>query len=138
VSNPSILFLDEPTSGLDSRGANIVIRCLKRIAKSGRAVCATIHQPSISIFNSFDSLILMKKGGKMAFFGDIGPESENLIKYFEQYEETPKILEGENPATWYVLYLMFLTQNLFKSQYELYSFTYMKDAHHNSSQENPL
>ena len=100
VANPSILFLDEPTSGLDSRGANIVIRCLKRIAKSGRAVCATIHQPSISIFNSFDSLILMKKGGKVAFFGDIGHESDFLIKYLEHYPETPKILEGENPATW--------------------------------------
>ena len=52
VANPSILFLDEPTSGLDARAAAIVMRGLKRIALTGRAVCATIHQPSISIFSS--------------------------------------------------------------------------------------
>lgn len=44
VANPSILFLDEPTSGLSSTAAAIVMRGLKRIAKSGKAVCATIHQ----------------------------------------------------------------------------------------------
>ena len=73
---------------------------MKRIAKSGRAVCATIHQPSIAIFNSFDSLLLLKRGGETIFFGKLGKESKNLIQYLEQYERTPKIQPGENPATW--------------------------------------
>jgi len=100
VSNPSILFLDEPTSGLDARAAGIVMRGLKRIANSGRAVCATIHQPSIAIFNDFDTLLLLKRGGEVVFFGELGDESCMLIQYFERYERTAQIRPGENPATW--------------------------------------
>jgi ABC-type multidrug transport system permease subunit len=76
------------------------MRGLKRIAMSGRAVCATIHQPSIAIFNSFDALLLLKRGGETVFYGELGHESSNLIDYLEQYESTPKIQPGENPATW--------------------------------------
>eukprot|EP00644_Phytophthora_capsici_P019217 jgi/Phyca11/537833/estExt2_fgenesh1_pg.C_PHYCAscaffold_2620001 len=47
VSNPSILFLDEPTSGLDARSALIVMRGVQSIARTGRTVLCTIHQPSI-------------------------------------------------------------------------------------------
>jgi ABC-type multidrug transport system ATPase subunit len=50
VSNPSILFLDEPTSGLDARSALIMMRGVQSIARTGRTVLCTIHQPSISIF----------------------------------------------------------------------------------------
>jgi len=73
---------------------------LKRIALSGRAVCATIHQPSIAIFNSFDSLLLLKRGGETVFFGDLGEYSQSLIEYLQRYDATPKIQPGENPATW--------------------------------------
>ncbi|KAG7350244.1 ABC-2 type transporter-domain containing protein [Nitzschia inconspicua] len=100
VANPSIIFLDEPTSGLDARAASIVCRGLKRIALSGRSICATIHQPSISIFNSFDTLLLLKRGGEVVFYGDLGENSKNLISYLQQYEATPLIQPGENPATW--------------------------------------
>jgi hypothetical protein len=73
---------------------------MKRISQSGRAVCATIHQPSIAIFNDFDELLLLKRGGETVFFGPLGENSSNLIHYFERYESTPKIKPGENPATW--------------------------------------
>lgn len=76
------------------------MRGLRRIASGGRAVCATIHQPSIAIFHSFDELLLLKRGGETVFFGDLGDDSVNLIKYLERYPATPKILPGENPATW--------------------------------------
>jgi ABC-type multidrug transport system permease subunit len=76
------------------------MRGLKQIALTGRAVCATIHQPSIAIFHSFDALLLLKRGGETVFFGDLGVESMHLINYLEQYEDTPKIQPGENPATW--------------------------------------
>ena len=75
------------------------MRGLKRIALSGRAVCATIHQPSIAIFSDFDSLLLLKRGGEVVFFGELGEKSQHLIDYFEKYDGTPKIQPGENPAT---------------------------------------
>jgi len=89
-----------PTSGLDARAASIVMRGLKRIALSGRAVCATIHQPSIAIFNAFDALLLLKRGGETVFFGPLGTNSCELIQYLERYEATPKISVGENPSSW--------------------------------------
>ena len=100
ASNPQAIFLDEPTSGLDARAASIVMRSLRRIADSGIAVVATIHQPSVAIFNSFDSLLLLKRGGETVFFGDLGKESFNLIEYLECYSSTTPIKGGENPATW--------------------------------------
>ena len=100
-ANSTYILKDEPTSGLDARAAGIVMRGLKRIALTGRAVCATIHQPSIAIFNSFDSLLLLRRGGEVVYFGDLGEESSNLITYLERFDATPKIQPGENPATWY-------------------------------------
>ena len=73
---------------------------MKRIALSGRAVCATIHQPSIAIFNAFDALLLLKRGGETVFFGPLGENSSNLIQYLERYEATPRISVGENPSSW--------------------------------------
>jgi ABC-type multidrug transport system ATPase subunit len=43
--NPSLVFLDEPTTGLDSTTALNLIKFLNRLAKSGRTVVTTIHQP---------------------------------------------------------------------------------------------
>jgi hypothetical protein len=91
--------LDEPTSGLDSRGALVVMRAMKRIAESGRTVCATIHQPSSTVFEMFDDLILLKKGGNVVFFGELGSSSRNLVSYFESLGAQP-IEYGENPAAW--------------------------------------
>lgn len=96
----SIIFLDEPTSGLSARAASVVMRGLHRIAATGRAVCATIHQPSQAIFNAFDSLLLLRRGGHVAYFGDLGSESSSLIRYLERFDSTEKIQKGENAATW--------------------------------------
>ena len=92
--------MDEPTSGLSARAASIVMRGLHRIAATGRAVCATIHQPSQAIFNAFDSLLLLKRGGHVVYFGDLGSESSSLIRYLEKFDFTDRIQQGENAATW--------------------------------------
>lgn len=84
AANPTILFLDEPTTGLDSRAAQVVIRNIRKIAASGRTVICTIHQPSTPIFFSFDSLLLLRKGGQTVYFGELGQESQNLIEFMEQ------------------------------------------------------
>ncbi|CAO2839378.1 unnamed protein product [Amaranthus hypochondriacus] len=100
VANPSIIFMDEPTSGLDARAAAIVMRTVRNTVNTGRTVVCTIHQPSIDIFESFDELLLMKRGGQIIYAGPLGDNSQKLIEYFEAIPEIPKIKEGYNPATW--------------------------------------
>lgn len=86
VSKPRILiFLDEPTSGLDGQAAFNTVRFLKKLAAVGQAVLVTIHQPSASLFAQFDTLLLLAKGGKTVYFGDIGEEAATLKEYFARY-----------------------------------------------------
>lgn len=59
-------------------------------------VC-TIHQPSSVLFEYFDRLLLLARGGKTVYFGDIGEKSSTLTSYFER-NGVRKCLEEENPA----------------------------------------
>ncbi len=38
VANPSLIFLDEPTTGLDGRAALMVVRVMRKLAQTGRAI----------------------------------------------------------------------------------------------------
>ncbi|KAL8153222.1 hypothetical protein V2J09_010982 [Rumex salicifolius] len=100
VANPSIIFMDEPTSGLDARAAAIVMRTVRNTVNTGRTVVCTIHQPSIDIFDAFDELLLLKRGGEQIYFGPVGRHGVQLINYFEAIDGVSKIKEGYNPATW--------------------------------------
>ncbi|OAE18414.1 hypothetical protein AXG93_3426s1070 [Marchantia polymorpha subsp. ruderalis] len=100
VSNPSILFLDEPTSGLDSRAAQIVMRSITSIVKTGRTVICTIHQPSRRLFLAFDHLLLLKRGGRTVYFGPIGKDAEDLLAYFQSLPGVHECGENQNPASY--------------------------------------
>ncbi|XLS69359.1 hypothetical protein HN51_020382 [Arachis hypogaea] len=100
VANPSIIFMDEPTSGLDARAAAIVMRTVRNTVNTGRTVVCTIHQPSIDIFDVFDELLLLKRGGEEIYVGPLGCHASHLISYFEGINGVPKIKNGYNPATW--------------------------------------
>ncbi|KAK3426679.1 hypothetical protein EUGRSUZ_F03073 [Eucalyptus grandis] len=100
VANPSIIFMDEPTSGLDARAAAIVMRTVRNTVDTGRTVVCTIHQPSIDIFEAFDELLLMKRGGQVIYSGPLGMRSCKLVEYFEAIPGVPKIREEQNPAGW--------------------------------------
>jgi ATP-binding cassette subfamily G (WHITE) protein 2 (SNQ2) len=84
VAKPSLLiFLDEPTSGLDGQAAYNTVRFLKKLAAAGQAVLVTIHQPSAQLFSQFDTLLLLAKGGKTVYFGEIGDNASTIKAYFE-------------------------------------------------------
>ena len=51
-------------AGLDARAAAIVMQSVKNVSRNGRTVMVTIHQPSIDIFEAFDALVLLQRGGK--------------------------------------------------------------------------
>jgi ATP-binding cassette subfamily G (WHITE) protein 2 (PDR) len=80
-----LLFLDEPTSGLDSQSSWSICAFLRKLADNGQAVLSTIHQPSAILFQQFDRLLFLAKGGKTVYFGDIGNESMTLLDYFESH-----------------------------------------------------
>ncbi|XP_054824323.1 ABC transporter G family member 21-like isoform X2 [Prosopis cineraria] len=79
--NPSLLLLDEPTSGLDSTTAQRIVVMLRGLARGGRTVVTTIHQPSSRLYRMFDKVVVLSDGypiysGKavrvMEYLGSIG------------------------------------------------------------------
>lgn len=82
VARPKLLFLDEPTSGLDGQSAFSIVRFMRKLAANGQAVICTIHQPSAFVFNAFDSLLLLAKGGRTTYFGETGEGGSKLLDYF--------------------------------------------------------
>jgi len=97
AANPSILFADEPTSGLDSVSASLVVSSLQRVAKTrGVTIVCTIHQPSKEVFETFDNLLLLRKGGVVVYNGAISKISDYMTSVSGNSEYALK--PGANPA----------------------------------------
>lgn len=93
-----LLFLDEPTSGLDSQSAFNIVRFLRKLAAAGQAILCTIHQPNSALFENFDRLLLLQRGGQCVYFGDIGKDAHRLLDYFRRHgADCPP---NANPAEW--------------------------------------
>lgn len=96
---PLLLFVDEPTSGLDSQTSWAILDLLEKLTKAGQAVLCTIHQPSAMLFQRFDRLLFLAKGGKTVYFGEIGDNSSTMTSYFERNGGHACPPEA-NPAEW--------------------------------------
>jgi len=62
LNNSPILFCDEITTGLDSYSAAHIVNNLKCIARTGKIVICTIHQPTSGILDKFDGIVLLSNG----------------------------------------------------------------------------
>ena len=62
-----------------------LVRFLRKLADQGQAILCTIHQPSSLLFESFDRLLLLEKGGETVYFGEIGQDSGVIREYFGRY-----------------------------------------------------
>jgi len=111
ITNPSLIFLDEPTTGLDSTTALKILELLVKLAKSGRNVVSTIHQPNSEIFSRFDNLLLLVRGNviyegpakdTVGYFASIGyqcPKLTNPADYFMKImNETGFLIEEMQKA----------------------------------------
>ncbi|KAF5256808.1 hypothetical protein FOXYS1_12697 [Fusarium oxysporum] len=92
---PLLLFVDEPTSGLDSQTSWAILDLLEKLTKSGQAILCTIHQPSAMLFQRFDRLLFLAKGGKTVYFGNV----DEMTPYFERNSGV-RFPKEENPAEW--------------------------------------
>ena len=81
-----LLFLDEPTSGLDSQSAFNIVRFLRKLAAAGQAILCTIHQPNSALFENFDRLLLLQKGGECVYFGEVGKDAKVLMDYLAKHD----------------------------------------------------
>ncbi|HEY5533707.1 MAG TPA: FHA domain-containing protein [Ignavibacteria bacterium] len=104
ITQPTILFMDEPTSGLDPRSDNKIMRLLRSLANEGRIVILTTHHISTENFKLFDNIVLLSKGGKVAFYGPSYPDS---LQYFnvddpkEIFDEIETKAEKSDPSAEY-------------------------------------
>ncbi|CAO1620658.1 unnamed protein product [Parajaminaea phylloscopi] len=97
AAKPSmLLFLDEPTSGLDGQSAFTICRVLKKLADNGQTILCTIHQPSSLLFETFDRLLLLQRGGQVVYNGPVGKDGCHVIKYFA--DRGAQCPPGINPA----------------------------------------
>jgi ABC-type multidrug transport system ATPase subunit len=55
-----------------------------------------IHQPSAELFQVFDRLLLLRKGGQTVYFGDIGDKCSIMLNYFER-NGAPQCDANANP-----------------------------------------
>lgn len=78
LNDPKILLLDEPTSGLDSFNAASILQVLKSLAEEGKTIICTIHQPRSDLFAQFGHVLLLAKGGRVAYDG----EADNMLGHF--------------------------------------------------------
>ncbi|KAF2853329.1 hypothetical protein T440DRAFT_445323 [Plenodomus tracheiphilus IPT5] len=94
-----LLFLDEPTSGLDSQTSWAILDLLDKLKNNGQAILCTIHQPSAMLFQRFDRLLFLARGGRTVYYGDVGQNSEILVNYFVR-NGGHSCPPDANPAEW--------------------------------------
>ena len=80
IREPSVLFVDEPTSGLSSRDSENIMDLLNELSLKGKIIFVVIHQPSSDIFRMFDKLLILDKGGYLAYQGN----PVDAVSYFQR------------------------------------------------------
>lgn len=68
IQNTPIVILDEPTSALDLKNQNLVLAILKDIAKEGKTIIMSSHNPNHALF--LDANVVLMNNGNIKKIGD--------------------------------------------------------------------
>ncbi|XP_052820665.1 ATP-binding cassette sub-family G member 5-like isoform X1 [Mya arenaria] len=79
LKDPDSILLDEPTSGLDSYTARHLVSNLRDLARRGKIVMLSLHQPSSDIYSLLDRIGIMSKG-EFVYFGC----AKGMVQYFTE------------------------------------------------------
>ncbi|KAH9772041.1 ABC transporter G family member 21 [Citrus sinensis] len=142
--NPSCLLLDEPTSGLDSTTAQRIVATLRGLARGGRTVITTIHQPSSRLYRMFDKVVVLSEGSPiysgraaqvMDYFGSIGyVPGFNLLNPADFLLDLANVIiiitmfmcnadcDNEWTASWWEQFKVLLKRGLQERKHESYSY----------------
>ena len=63
IQNTPIMLLDEPTSALDMKNQNMVLSILKEIAKNGKTIILSSHNPNHALF--LDANVILMSDSKI-------------------------------------------------------------------------
>jgi len=111
--DPSLLILDEPTSGLDSTAAHRLVVTLGSLAKKGKSVITSVHQPSSRVYQMFDKVVLLSEG-QCLYFG----KGSDAMRYFQSVGFAPSfpmnpadfLLDLANGTSQFQPFLLFLNE----------------------------
>ena len=86
ISIAEIYLFDEPTSGLSSKDSEHVMEIIRGLSQN-KITFVSIHQPSSRLFHMFQKVLLLDRGGRVAFYG---PPAD-MLAYFREAraEEVP-------------------------------------------------
>lgn len=69
LADADVYLLDEPTSGLSSKDSEKLVELLTNITLRGKIVVCVVHQPGPRIYKMFNKVVLLDRGGRLAFYG---------------------------------------------------------------------
>lgn len=98
LTNPPIFFCDEPMSGLDSFMAQSILVVLKQMARRGRCILCTVHQPSSELFAMFNHVLILS-AGRTAFMGT----TKDCLQFFKDLNHPCP--SNYNPSDHYIITL---------------------------------
>lgn len=86
-SAAEIFLFDEPISGLSSKDSEHVAETLHTLSRD-KIVITSLHRPGARVLRLFDKVLLLDKGGRVAFFGT----PAEMSRYFREASKELHIL----------------------------------------------
>ncbi|NOY10971.1 MAG: ABC transporter ATP-binding protein [Archaeoglobi archaeon] len=86
VHDPDYLIYDEPTSGLDPSTSLFVTRFIRDLSREGKTVVFSAH--NMYYVEAACDLLLIIKGGRVLYFGELENLREAMKRYVVVYEES--------------------------------------------------